>query len=138
MSRQIHIKRIKQLKAAVSGGFVLFMVLVYMAGAIQFNAIHAALHASAQEELHSPENEQEACHKAIYHQAQEGSCHHKTHFVVNDKCSLCHLIVPVANPVAIERQQEFHEHQSRVLLISYSCVCQEFTSLLPSRAPPVC
>jgi len=138
MSRQIHIKGIKQRGTAVSGGFVLLMVLVYLAGAIQFNVIHAALHASALEELHSPENEQEACHKAIYHQAQEGSCHHKTHLVTNDKCSLCHLIVPIADPLTVERQPELHEHQSRVQLISYSCVCQEFISLLPARAPPVC
>ena len=138
MSRQITIKGIKQLRTAMSGGFVMLMVLVYLAGAIQFNVIHAALHASAQEELHSPEHEQEACHKAIYHQAQEGSCHHKTHLATNDKCSLCHLIVPVADPVTVARQSEIHEHQSRVQLIPYSCVCQEFTALLPSRAPPVC
>ena len=138
MTRQTSIKVIKQLRSVVSGGFVLLMVVVYLAGAIQFNAIHAALHASAQEELHSPEHEQEACHKAIYHQVQEGSCDHKTHLVANDQCALCHLIVPLADPVTVEWQLEIHEHQSRVQLIPYSCVCQEFTALLPSRAPPVC
>jgi hypothetical protein len=137
MSRQIDIKGLKQRRTPLSGGFVLLMVLVYLAGAIQFNVIHAALHATALEELHSPENEQEACHKAIYHQAQEGSCHHKTHLVTNDKCSLCHLIVPVADPVIIEQQPEINEHQSRVPLISYSSTCQEFIPLLPARAPPV-
>jgi len=138
MSRMDNIKGIKQLRTAISGGFVMFMVLVYLAGAIQFNSIHAALHAESQEELHSPEHEQEACHKAIYHQAQAGSCHHKTHLVTNDKCAICHLIVPVANSVAADRPLEIHEHQSRVQVIYYSCVRQEFTSLLPARAPPVC
>jgi hypothetical protein len=138
MSRQGNIKGIKQLRTLLLGGFVMLMVLVYLAGALQFNALHAALHAEAQEDIHSPEREQEACHKAIYHQAQEGSCQHKTHLVANDRCLLCHLIVSVADPITVYRPSEFHEHQSRVQSMLYSCVCQEFISLLPSRAPPVC
>jgi hypothetical protein len=129
---------VKTLKTALWGCVVLLMVVIYLAGAIQFNAIHAALHASNQEELHSPENEKEACHQAIYHQVPEGSCDHKTHLVANDKCALCHSIVPVAYALVQDTPQHFAEHNSPVQRRAYTCSYQNVVVHLPSRAPPVC
>jgi hypothetical protein len=137
MSRKVNTVR-RTLRTALSGGFVSLMVVIYLAGAIQFNAIHATLHASAEEVLHSPENEKEACHQAIYHQVPEGSCQHKTHLVANDKCSLCDLIVPAAYLLVDETHQDLTQHNSPIQIPTYSCSYQDIIALLPSRAPPVC
>lgn len=138
MIRMYSNRQKKQLKTAISGGFALIMLFIYLTGAIQFNILHASFHAHTQEELHSPENEKEACHKAIYHQDQAGSCHHKTHLVAHDQCSLCHLIVSMAQPLFQAVEDQLFVHNSPIQINRYLHYPQEIIFLLPSRAPPVC
>src|SRR5690242_49589 len=77
--------RYRNLSSALTSCAAFLLLLVYFVGSIEFNSIHSLFHSAHNAELHSEQNEKEACHQAIYHKADKG-CHHKTHLVSNDKC----------------------------------------------------
>ena len=124
-------------KVLLTGG-MFFLVLIYLAGPVQFNVFHDLFHESEHEDLHSAANEREACHQAVYHHAKEGSCHHKTHLIANNKCSLCHLIVHAPQLLSDDVLAGGQAHTSLQQISLYQSYPFLFSPLLPSRAPPVC
>ena len=72
-----------------SGVFLLFL---YLAGNVQIESFHQLFHAKA--ELHTAEHELDPCHRAIYHDADDDGCGHKTHLTEIKKCPLCHVVPP--------------------------------------------
>jgi hypothetical protein len=66
------------------------LIAVYLLGAFQSSTIHHFVHSEASE-LHSQQNESDACHQAIYHDSKQG-CGHKLHISSSEKCSMCHLV----------------------------------------------
>jgi hypothetical protein len=127
----------RNLSSAFTSCVAFLLLLVYFVGSIEFNSIHSLLHSTHDAELHSEENEKEACHQAIYHQADNG-CNHKTHLVSNDKCPLCHLSIHsehwftkegVVNAVCSGKSPE-------VDLVK--CFLTSYNNNLQARAPPVC
>lgn len=122
-------------QTATSGCFVLVLLLIYFVGTIEFNSIHSLLHASESTELHSEENEKEACHKAIYHNAREG-CDHKVHITTNEKCSLCHLIVQTEQSLPDPSIEIVQSINAPVTFSFYQIIPFELSNYRPARAPP--
>jgi hypothetical protein len=67
---------------------VLLLVL-YGAAAFKVDSFHAFFHAQELKELHSAEQENNPCHKSVYHQESQAGCEHKSHITENTKCPLC-------------------------------------------------
>jgi hypothetical protein len=65
------------------------LLALYAAAALKVDSIHELVHANEFAELHSVEQENNPCHKSIYHQEAEKGCEHKSHITENTKCPLC-------------------------------------------------
>jgi hypothetical protein len=65
------------------------LLALYAAAALKVDSIHELVHAREFAELHSIEQENNPCHKSIYHQEAEKGCEHKSHITENSKCPLC-------------------------------------------------
>jgi hypothetical protein len=76
------------IKALRQACWVLLLAL-YAAAALKVDSIHELLHAREFAELHSVAQENNPCHKSIYHQEAEKGCEHKSHITENTKCPLC-------------------------------------------------
>lgn len=111
----------------------LLLLFLYFAGNVQFESFHQAFHAA---EEHSSDEEQDPCHRAIYHDSQSEGCEHKTHVTAVRNCPLCH-VVPfneqhffisssfISLPLANGFQDEISEIGTSISLITP-----------PSRGPP--
>jgi hypothetical protein len=71
---------------------ILLLIAFCAAGNAQLEALHQFLHSHHHGTSHSQTQEQDACHRTIYHQDVENGCGHQSHIVVTDKCALCDLI----------------------------------------------
>ena len=69
-----------------------FLILLYLAGNVETGNFHRLLH-QHQADLHSVENENDPCHRKIYHQEVVQDCGHSTHFSEYNKCKLCDVIL---------------------------------------------
>jgi hypothetical protein len=70
-----------------------FLLIAFcIAGNAQLEALHQFLHSHHHGTSHSQTDEQDACHRTIYHQDVEDGCGHQSHIVVTEKCALCDLI----------------------------------------------
>jgi hypothetical protein len=65
------------------------LLALYAAAALKVDSIHELVHAREFAELHSVEQENNPCHKSVYHQEAEKGCEHKSHITENTKCTLC-------------------------------------------------
>ena len=118
---------------AFSAGLLL---LLYVVAHIEFDAVHHLLH----EEVHITHtvvDEQDPCHLAVYHHAEEKGCHHKAHVSASKKCPLCHFNV-VNDTLATSR---FH-FETIALNVIYNNEIQHTVDTqpilhLPARAPPI-
>jgi hypothetical protein len=69
-------------------GLVVLLAL-YALAAVKVDSFHELFHAQEVAELHSVQQENNPCHKSIYHQAAEAGCEHPLHYTENKKCPLC-------------------------------------------------
>ncbi len=69
-----------------------FLLLgAYAAGTSQSQIFHSLTHDHTAE-LHSDEQEEDACHRLIFHGDNERGCGHGAHLLVSDKCEMCDLV----------------------------------------------
>lgn len=65
----------------------------YLLNVISFETFHQAIHHHDHSELHSDEDEEDACHRAIYHGDVSADCKHESHFAETDTdCELCKVL----------------------------------------------
>lgn len=118
-------------KALVAG----LLLLLYVAGNSQFETFHQILHAHRVVE-HSEDEENNPCHRSIFHQAKEDGCEHKVHLTDNRKCPLCHVVTgsdhltPIQNIIVNPKSSSAFEP---IVKISFY---NEAALMLPARAPP--
>jgi len=70
---------------------LLLLLLLYVLGSSNLELVHQLSHPYEAAELHSVQHESDPCHVAVYHQKRDGGCGHTSHFVKEDKCSLCDI-----------------------------------------------
>lgn len=115
---------------------ILVLLFLYTAGNVQLESFHSVFH-SLEKALHSAEQEKDPCHRAIYHDAKDEGCDHKTHVTAVKKCPLCH-VVPF-NDQLLTSDNTFESISFPDLLnSSYAVILVANTAdNLPARAPPV-
>ncbi|MFM7193844.1 MAG: hypothetical protein ACKO3B_09630 [Bacteroidota bacterium] len=117
--------------------FLLFLAVLYSAGSLQIDSLHRLLHQHGERALHTPEQEQNPCHRVVFHDQPQGSCEHPTHFSESKKCPLCQgapthtALKPVI--VAFEPAAVAFVHTT----VSDRADATNDRTLLPARAPPV-
>ncbi len=113
-----------------------FLLLLYFAGNVQFETFHDVVH-SLEQSLHTPEQEEDPCHRAIYHEVKSEGCDHETHFTAVEQCPLCHVV-----PINTQNFEASHSFESLELSNEFgeykpiSLAAWQFIEL-PARAPPV-
>jgi hypothetical protein len=111
------------------------LIAIYLLGAFQNSTVHEFVHSDSTE-LHSVQNEQDACHQAIYHHANE-ECGHKLHISSSDKCSLCHLVLHSEQDLPHNFYTSIVE-RSEAESSPYNSVAPDVDALnLSARAPPI-
>ena len=113
-----------------------FLLIGYTIGNIEIDGFHELFHAQNNIVDHSIQQENDSCHRTIYHQARKNGCEHKAHLTKTEKCSLCHLLFHAD-------QLAFSDSSCEFIQSGFICT-KEFISVqlagidnnLPSRAPP--
>lgn len=126
----------KGLRRCLKTSSILLLLFLYTAGNVQLESFHSVFH-SLEKALHSAEQEKDPCHRAIYHDAADEGCDHKTHVTAVKKCPLCH-VVPfndqlLASSNAFEAAsypENRNSYYTAILVVNSSIA-------LPARAPPV-
>jgi hypothetical protein len=87
--------------------------------------------------LHSSEEEKDPCHRAIYHDAKQQGCDHKTHVTSVKKCPLCHIVPLNEKHIAVSHNFESFSSPSNFEQLSISIQVAEGSGGLSARAPPI-
>jgi hypothetical protein len=137
MQNRIFITQCKVLLSALRAGSVVLLLLLYAAGVLQVESLHALFHDHQQAKLHTSAQENDLCHRAIYHGEKENDCGHKTHVKKSDRCSLCAMFCSGAHVYAEISLVRIFVHAT-----DYFFDNDFFTQISsghqkPSRAPPV-
>lgn len=132
---QRHYTAFKSYHAPWAAVVAFALIVVYLVGAFQQSTVHHFVHGDSAE-LHSEQNERDACHLAIYHHS-DADCGHKLHLSSSDKCSMCHLVFHV-DQVLPENVFTLVSDGDDVAVASlYSFVVDANVSTVSARAPPI-
>lgn len=110
------------------------LLFFYMAGNTSFGILHQLLHQRQITVSHSPSQEKDVCHRAIYHFGKDPK--HNSHYAISEKDDRCHLLAHTEQILISDPRPErivpvCAQAQSRIDL-QFSGI----SILLPSRAPP--
>lgn len=116
---------------------MVFLALLYTAGSLQIDSLHRLIHQHGERTLHTPEQEQNACHRVVFHNQLQGACEHPTHFSESKKCPLCHgtpaQAAVLARTLEVSISYGVRTHCAGYLMADH----EKNRILLPARAPPV-
>ena len=115
---------------------VLLLLLFYLTGNVQVESFHKVFH-SFEQALHSSEEEKDPCHRAIYHDAKQKGCDHKTHVTAVKKCPLCHIVPLNEKHIAVSHSFESFSAPTNFEQLSTSIQVAEVSGGLSARAPPI-
>lgn len=119
---------------AVNALFAVVLLLLYVAGNTGSGIVHQLFHTRSLV-LHTPAQEKDVCHRAIYHFGKDPR--HNSHVTVHDKTDQCHLLAHGDELTAtISGHEAAH---SNTLFIEELTVARlvDVPVHLPSRAPPL-
>ena len=115
---------------------VLLLLLVYFVGSVQIESIHSIFH-DFEVALHSSEQEEDPCHRAIYHDAVDDACDHTTHITAVKKCPLCHVVPFSDQHLTDQNSFEFFGTWDTYFSGFFQSEFKSAIAYLPARAPPV-
>lgn len=117
--------------------FSVFLLVIYVVGAIGVDLLHHSIHNHQDSEVHSSVVEKDPCHRSIFHGETENGCHHKAHFTRTEKCKFSHVV--------FQTQQELTRDHTTVAVTESTRVIVGYRVLLTTtslnqthlRGPPV-
>jgi hypothetical protein len=116
--------------------FAALLLAVYLIGNTHTKVIHEFVHAHNAISKHTSEQEENPCHRAIYHDDADRGCSHKAHLAKPEKCSLCHVIFTIDQVIVTDSSTIFitpgFAAFSRIASVAFASTLAE----LPSRGPP--
>lgn len=117
----------------------LVLLLIYFAGTSHLEVLHSFYHHHDKSVTHSEEQENNPCHRSIYHfdfDELAKNCGHNAHLVVADKCTICDHNVHQDHLLADLAEISFKDFPSQEF-ISLSADADSYSLLhvLP-RGPP--
>ena len=108
----------------------------YLLATTGLQVIHKIFHEHAASVTHNFTDEQDLCHRVIYHHDQVANCGHASHVIVHEKCALCdvwfHTEAYTIFPTASGKVTAGGEAAERIVLSLVASAGHH----LPSRAPP--
>lgn len=128
--------RFRNMRRLLSGPIsAVLLLLLYFAGNVQFESLHDVVH-SLEQSLHTAEQENDPCHRAIYHEVENDGCDHETHLTSVEQCPLCHVV-----PINIQHLEASHSFESLEIsnefgVYSSSDIVVRNAIAIPARAPP--
>jgi hypothetical protein len=123
------------LKTLRQACWVLLLAL-YAAAALKVDSIHELLHAREFAELHSIEQENNPCHKSIYHQEAERGCEHQSHITENTKCPLCEYSSSADELLTCQRADSDEVVTTSLLIFACDDIPLTRTLAHADRGPP--
>lgn len=113
------------------------LLFFYIGGNLSTLGLHRLLHAHDHIVTHDEEQEQNACHRAIYHAEAGNGCGHDFHYAIPDDCDAC--------DIALQKDPGWIADGSDDIFSGFQVFhsCQPVITstvkpiALPSRAPPV-
>lgn len=112
-------------------------LLVYLMGSISFESLHKLFVNHSHTQAHTPQQEENPCHIALFHQERAGGCEHPTHFIEIDNCTLCDHSLPVLAALLSESVADsFHSFQSYSFALT-PLTKAGITLYVAGRAPPL-
>jgi hypothetical protein len=126
--------RNKATKASIRTLGAAVLLLLYLISGQPQEVFHQFVH-EHEEITHSAEQEQDACHRSIYHEQNDG-CGHKAHFTTSEKCALCDHYIKTDHLYSTNAN-----HTSTVIYSTDRAFIATFSAsdpirVLPSRGPP--
>lgn len=83
----------RKLLKGLSGLVTLSFLVLYAVGSLQVESFHRLIHGHDEATLHSAEQEENNCHRVVYHNEAKSDCDHKSHITENRNCPLCQISV---------------------------------------------
>jgi hypothetical protein len=118
--------------------WVSLLLLTYLASSVKIDSYHSLVHDASVIVQHQVENENDPCHRSIYHHDSYKGCRHEAHFSKYDKC-------PLSDIAAVQAHVQVSACYAVTLADSFvtfpTLVVTPVTSdarLLSARAPPAC
>lgn len=127
----------RKVKQALKSCFFLLLLTLYVVGNTDIEFIHAAVHSPEAAVSHLSEQENDSCHRAIYHGDRDHGCDHKTHVSKVEKCNLCHLVVTSDQALFSDSSCQFIASLSSVVKYAGVDHATSISPAIPARAPPV-
>lgn len=112
------------------------MLIVYGFGSFPGDSLHAIVHAREVAELHSIEQENDACHQSLFHADATRGCEHKTHLVIGGKCAFTQIGHQPSHVAAYQQPAQQFEATGSTPEAAAFCVVSAFAGFFSSRAPP--
>ncbi|HTF20519.1 MAG TPA: hypothetical protein VK658_20745 [Chryseolinea sp.] len=134
MSKNLMVTR--QLKALARWLGAVAMLSLYAIGSTQTGYLHQLFHPDEVAATHSPQLEEDPCHRALYHGMDIG-CRHKVHLVKVHSCGLCHMLVH-SDLLLFETPASTPTHTGREIIARLkNCCTIDVTRNFHTRGPPV-
>jgi hypothetical protein len=130
-------KAMRKNKHAFKRCFAILLLAFYIIGNTQIEAIHGFFHSHGSSITHSSEQENDPCHRTIYHDDKSYGCEHRSHLTRVEKCVLCHIIVSNDTVVVSDSSCDFIKPSSRVIENEIAALGTYIAIHLPPRAPPI-
>jgi hypothetical protein len=112
-----------------------FLLSLYVGGNTQVGFIHELLH-TEEATNHSDIQEQNPCHRSIYHGEASG-CKHQYHLVKVNTCSFCHMLTPIDEVMFSSTDKDHKYYSARTGTTVHSFLSDSEIELFLSRAPPL-
>ena len=112
---------------------VILLLVVYIAG----NTGYGLFHEHERFLAHSTEEENDPCHRSIYHFEKNNACKHQSHFSKNEKCGQCHLLCHTDQIIVRSAYTLFVKAVFTIKVVLVFPHLEEIFLYHPSRAPPL-
>lgn len=112
------------------------LLALYLIGNAPVEVVHQFFHAHDVGVNHTEEQENDPCHRTIYHAEKQDGCVHKSHFTKVEKCKHCHVIIHVDQLTFSDHSIEYIPSDFTHGEIAISGSLSEIIVHLPARAPP--
>lgn len=126
----------EKLKRGIFRMLALILLVLYVAGTSELEIIHSFFHNHDHTVSHSEEQEQDPCHRLIYHGDIQQGCDHDSHLIVSDKCHMCDLAFHGDQMWVGIISEESGKYENKFFSLYTRNLDTYGALILPSRAPP--
>jgi hypothetical protein len=114
-----------------------FLILCYLAANVQFESLHSLAHRDEAEISHHVADENDPCHRKLYHHDFSKGCEHSAHFIASKKCSLCDHHLTTDKIVYTETKASEFRHSFSFLSVAILAAPTTHALQIPARGPPL-